>query len=288
MPSKAKITGQSRVTVLADTEVLTKDGWTVARDLVNGDHIWTVDRKTRIGNFKTPVRKITSMYSGPVLNLRTDLGSLDLPGLSSLMYAGRKYGVVRQADMPPPRSHAVYTSCESDFATDIPENLLSIIFAVIRYGIIDSTGYSVRISDAEHRKTFTKLLGRRGIEKEGWEKWVSVLSSPIMRGFSIDMSKVGSNQRSIVLWMYNYWIQCGTVTEGQGKQLMAYFSRSGRSCDLEYVKNRVRLVSDGSDKCKLLTSPIDTSGSSRHAVEIQVGSRMLMVRQTGCCFLVGA
>lgn len=268
-----------------EVEYLTPEGWVGVLDLKRGQKVWSVNRNTRIGKFETPSRKIKKHYSGRMWNYGTEYGHLPVTEGHRLLFAGKRRPIDRLAGEPMPKRAHMYTTSTSGLTTNISETLLSIAMAVLRYGIVDESGYSIRIEDATHRKEFTQLLGRRGVERGGWEKWASVLSSPLIRGFNLDLSFVGSNQVEAVYRLYTYWLKGVHLTDQQADQFQAYFSRSGITCVM-YGHPGTRTLSLSRAPIHPIQYGIPLVYSGTVAC-VTVSNSYLLVRHSGACFIVG-
>lgn len=264
-----------------EVEYLTPRGWVHVCDLKPRDKVWSVERDTRIGKFEIPTRKIKKRYNGDMYWFKNSIGVLPVTEGHRLLFAGRRRAVDGVAGGNLPKSPKMYTTSTNQITTEISTVMLGLAMAVIRYGIIDESGYSVRIGNAEHREEFARLLKRRGVERHGWEKWASVLSSPIVRGFNLDLSSVGGNQVGDMISLFRFWLSGHELTKQQVDQFQAYFSRSGVTC-ASYDGGVTGFNTDSLE--------ITSTWSTQYSGEVycvSVGNTYLLVRHAGACFVTG-
>lgn len=264
----------------AVSEVLSEAGWIDVSKVRRSTKLWVVNPDTGICELKNATRKMKVAFDGRLTSFTTpEFGFLVTP-TTPVLYKLPKSFVVKRAADASPRTPTILSAASNTGYTSIAESILGIALAVIRYGIVDESGYSVRIRDPEHRRAFCNLLKRRGVERAGWEKWASVLSSPIVRGFNLDLSKVGANQAASISSLFRYWLQGAALTPQQLNQFAAYFTRSGVACKLD--RGALCFINDRAPVIRKSTAPYKGV-----VVNLYVGGYAVIARQQGCSFVIG-
>lgn len=260
-----------------DTEVLTADGWKKLYSMTRADEVLVHQPKS--GWLKKSQIRKTVIPSGTwASEIRTDCGVLTigegeiLPTSAGNRSVGAKWPTL-----------GIYTAFTG--APQVPLNTGAIVLlvAAIRYGIVNEYGYSLRIRNAAQREAVRIVLGRSGsVCVDGWERWDSVLSTPRLRGLSLNLDGVCHSVAPIIRSVYNMFIEDTTVTRQQADEFQKYFITSGVGC----------LVSSASpNRCRLLFMDELSKVQAHHRKRVPRLVRLsgvcgkILLKQGECVFL---
>jgi len=267
------------------SELLTPGGWVPLRDLPRSARVWAVDPRTGFGRFERQNRKIKVKKVSDILvfssELRSGGGGIGVASGHRVPLSSTKRPVIKTAENVKPGRLKIYTTSMGLSATPLTPGLIDVIFAALRYGIIDRTGCSVRIYNAEHRDEFARLVKRRGMVRDGWEKWMGAVFSPMLRGSTLDLSGLGCNHAEAVYRSYLYWLHEGSTPVYVIDTIHGYLSRSGMPCSV--VDGR---IVPSEDKLPIKSTWISAGEVVVGKVGIQ--GAYVLVRVGGRCAVVGA
>lgn len=263
-----------------DTEILTDGGWKKVYSLSLADKVYVYEQGSGWIT-KNQIRKNVIPSATWAWGIVTERGEIvvgegeSLPTTSGSRTVGAKWP-----------SLGVYTALADRPQLRMNQSAIITLMAVLRYGIIDDTGYSVRVRDAEQRRLIRMSLGRDGsVCKDGWEKWSSVISTPRLRGFDIDLSGLCPTNATTVLNAYKAFIGDATITKQQSHELQKYFTLSGIACDVVTTSpSKYRLSFHESNIAKVLST---TRRKVSRLLRLTGADGKVVVRQQGVPFVVG-
>lgn len=231
-----------------DTEVMTETGWVKIYALTLGDGV-RVYSPTSGWETKNQIRKSaipSARWSWEIVTERGDFcvgeGEL-LPTTAGRRTTGAKWPAL-----------GVYTALADRPQVRLNHGALTVLMALLRFGIVDSSGYSVRVRDTDQRRVIRMILGRDGtVCRDGWEKWSGVMSSPRLRGIDIDLHGLCPTSAPLLRAAYKMFIEDTYLTKQQAEALQRYFVQAGVGCELITNANRGRLAFHDENTAKVLS-----------------------------------
>lgn len=262
-----------------DTEILTADGWKKIYALTQADPVYVYDQADGWVE-KSQIRKIvipSATWAWEITNSRGQIivGEGErVPTTAGMRTVGAKWP-----------SLGVYTALADRPQVRMPQSAIIVMMAVLRYGIIDESGYSVRVRDAEQRRMIRMALGRDGVVcKDGWEKWPSVINTPRLRGFDINLNGLCPTCATTVQNAYALFIADTTITKQQASELQRYFTLAGVGCDVANAgANKYRILFHESNVAKVFTA---NRRKVSRLLRLSGVDGKVVVRQNGVPFVV--
>ena len=232
-----------------DTEVLTANGW---------EKMYSVDGNTQVMVLskdnkwlpKNEIRKIDIPSGGWIWEIVNENGVLAvgegerIPTTAGMRAVGSKW----------PALH-VYTALAGGVQVRMHSGAIAVMIAYLRYGVINAKGYGLYVRDKSQRDILRAILNRDGVTtSDGWEKWEAVISTPRIRGLSINLNDLCPTNAQDVMRAYTTFIESTSLTKAQASELQKYFVMSGVGCYMVGGPNRYSIFFAESNLAKVFTT----------------------------------
>lgn len=234
--------------LLPATEVMTDRGWVKIYSLTLDDQVMVYDRVSG-WTAKNQIRKNAIPSATWAWEIVTEHGNFCVgEGEVVPTTTGRRTAGARWPAL------SVYTALTDVARPRANGGVLTVLVALLRYGVIDSSGCSVRVRGTDQRNVIRAILGRDGaVCREGWEKWRCALATPRLRGVVIDLTGLCPSHAPLLQAAYKMFIEDTYLLRQQADELQRYFTRSGIGCELLSYGARARVAFHEKDSSKVLS-----------------------------------